>query len=210
MNSLEGKRGNPRIKPPFPAVAGVFGMPDHDQQRRDPRRRSAHHQARRGLVQGAVPRQPKSTGTKLFCVSGHVRRPGNYEVTLGFPLQGADLRPGRRHAGGPDAQGRDPRRLVGADPDRDEIEMRCSGLRGRASRQGTMLGSGGVIVMDDCADMVKQMCGWPDFYAHESLRPVHAVPRGHRAGWSRSCERILAGRGQRRRTSTCCSISPRT
>src|SRR5207247_2244572 len=88
MNSIEGKRGNPRIKPPFPAAFGVFGLPTT---------------INNVETLAAVPpiltngpawykklslSNPKSTGTKLFSVCGHVQRPGNYEVTMGFPLRG--------------------------------------------------------------------------------------------------------------------------
>ena len=61
---------------------------------------------------------PKSTGTKLISVCGHIQRPGNYEVTMGIPDEGAHLRHGRRHAAGPDPQGGHSRRLLGADHDR--------------------------------------------------------------------------------------------
>src|SRR5439155_256632 len=87
MNSIEGKRGNPRIKPPFPAAFGVFGLPTT---------------INNVETLAAVPpiltngpawykkmslSNPKSTGTKLFSVCGHVQQPGNYEVTMGFPLK---------------------------------------------------------------------------------------------------------------------------
>src|SRR5258708_16228864 len=87
MNSMEGKRGNPRIRPPFPAAAGVFGRPTT----------ITNGETLAGvphiLTQGAAwykalcLSNPKSTGTKLFSVCGHVQRPGNYEVTMGFPLK---------------------------------------------------------------------------------------------------------------------------
>ncbi len=118
MNSIEGKRGNPRIKPPFPASAGLLGLPDHHQQRRDPRRGAPHPQPRRGVVQGLCLSNPKSTGTKLISVCGHVQRPGNYEVTMGTPMKELIYRHVRRHAAGPDPQGGDSGRLVGADHDR--------------------------------------------------------------------------------------------
>ena len=84
MNSLEGKRGNPRIKPPFPAVAGVFGMPTTINNVET--LAAVPHIINRGarVVQGALRSDnPKSTGTKLFSVCGHVQRPGNYEVDDG-------------------------------------------------------------------------------------------------------------------------------
>src|SRR3989442_3286532 len=101
MNSLEGKRGNPRIKPPFPAAAGVFGMPT-----------TINNVETLAAVPYIVARgaawykamslsSPKGTGTKLFSVCGHVQKPGNYEVTMGFPLKDllydlcGGMRPGR-------------------------------------------------------------------------------------------------------------------
>ena len=100
MNSIEGKRGNPRIKPPFPAVVGRVRHAHDDQQRRDARRRAAHPQARRRVVQGAVrSSNPKSTGTKLFSVCGHVQRPGQLRSHDGLPVQGSALRPVRRACG---------------------------------------------------------------------------------------------------------------
>src|ERR1700694_3536844 len=87
MNSLEGKRGNPRIKPPFPAAFGVFGMP-RTINNVEPLAALPHLIARGAAWYKAMSlSNPKSTGTKLFSVCGHVQRPGNYEVTMGFPLK---------------------------------------------------------------------------------------------------------------------------
>src|SRR5262245_45479899 len=87
MDSIEGKRGNPRITPPFPAAAGLFGMPttiNHVETLS-----AVPHIIKRGAAwyKGLCLSNPKSTGTKLFSVCGHVQRPGNYEVTMGFPLK---------------------------------------------------------------------------------------------------------------------------
>src|SRR3982751_2927385 len=88
MNSLEGRRGNPRITPPSPAVAGVFAQPTTINNVET--LAAVPHI----LVNGADwykqwmrPDNPKSTGTKLFSVCGNIKRPGNYEVTLGFPFK---------------------------------------------------------------------------------------------------------------------------
>ena len=87
MNSIEGKRGNPRIKPPFPAVAGVFGMPTTINNVET--LAAVPHIINRGAAwyKGLCLGNPKSTGTKLFSVCGHVQRPGNYEVTMGTPMR---------------------------------------------------------------------------------------------------------------------------
>src|SRR5438552_14139978 len=101
MNSIEGKRGNPRIKPPFPAAFGVFGMPT-----------TINNVETLAAVPPIVTNgpawykkmslsNPKSTGTKPFSVCGHIQQPGNYELTMGFPLQDlvyqlcGGMRPGR-------------------------------------------------------------------------------------------------------------------
>jgi len=87
MNSIEGKRGNPRIKPPFPAAAGLFGLPTTINNVET--LAAVPHILKRGAAwyKGLSLSNPKSTGTKLFSVCGHVQRPGNYEVTMGFPLK---------------------------------------------------------------------------------------------------------------------------
>ena len=126
MNSLEGSRGNPRIKPPFPAVVGRVRPADDDQQRRDARRRAAHpeQRRRRGTRSGCAPDNPKSTGTKLYSVCGNISEPGNYEVADGLSVQGFPLRSLRRSAAGPQVQGDHPRRVLGPDPDLEEAEAR--------------------------------------------------------------------------------------
>src|SRR6266498_4619583 len=87
MNSIEGKRGNPRIKPPFPAAAGVFGMPTTINNVET--LVAVPHILKHGAAwyQKMCLSNPKSTGTKLFSVCGHIAKPGNYEVTMGFPLK---------------------------------------------------------------------------------------------------------------------------
>ena len=89
MESLEGRRGLPRIKPPFPAAVGAFGQPTTINNVET--LCAVPHIVRHG---GDWYRQwgtEKSPGTKLFCVSGHVRRPGNYELPMGFPHERSDL-----------------------------------------------------------------------------------------------------------------------
>src|SRR5574341_710194 len=101
MNSIEGKRGNPRIKPPFPAAAGLFGLPTTINNVET--LAAVPHILKQGAAwyKGLCLSNPKSTGTKLFSVCGHVAKPGNYEVTMGFPLKDllhdlcGGMRPGR-------------------------------------------------------------------------------------------------------------------
>jgi NADH-quinone oxidoreductase subunit F len=82
MNSLEGRRGEPRLKPPFPAVSGAFGKPSTINNVET--LCAVPHIVNNGAEWYRQWGTEKSTGTKLFCVSGHVQRPGNYEVPMGF------------------------------------------------------------------------------------------------------------------------------
>src|SRR5438477_326571 len=101
MNSIEGKRGNPRIKPPFPAASGVFGMPTTINNVETLAAVPPILTKGAAWYKGLSLSSPKSTGTKLFSVCGHVQQPGNYEVTMGFPLKDllyelcGGIRPGR-------------------------------------------------------------------------------------------------------------------
>jgi NADH-quinone oxidoreductase subunit F len=193
MNSIEGKRGNPRIRPPFPAQVGVFGKPTtvNNVETLVAAAQVLHRGAAwyKGLSLG----NPKSTGTKLFSVCGHVARPGNYEVTMGFPLKDviydmAGLRPGRTlkavQPGGSSVP------II----NREEAEAALLDYEGCVA-QDTMLGSGGLIVYDDTADMVYQVMRLARFYAHESCAQCTQCREG--TGWTvRILERILGGRGE--------------
>ena len=193
MNSLEGKRGNPRIKPPFPAAAGLFGLPTTINNVET--LVAVPHILTNGAAwyKGLSLSSPKSTGTKLFSVCGHVQQPGNYEVTMGFPLKDlvyelcGGMRPGRT--------------LKACIPggssvpilDRAETESCLLDYEGVVER-GSMLGSGGVIVFDDSADMVYQIMRLARFYAHESCAQCTQCREG--TAWTtKILERILAGHG---------------
>jgi NADH-quinone oxidoreductase subunit F len=165
MNSLEGRRGLPRVKPPFPAASGVFGMPSTINNVET--LAAVPHIVKNG---GEWYRQwgtEKSPGTKLFCVSGHVNKPGNYELPLGFPL--ADLIDDV--CGGMRA-GRALKAVIpggSSVPIIDAAEARACTLDYEGCvAAGTMLGCASVIVMDDTTDIVKQVRRMVDFYAHES------------------------------------------
>src|SRR3970282_1932278 len=98
---MEGKRATPRTKPPFPAVAGLFGMPTTINNVET--LAAVPHILNRGAAwyKGLCLGNPKSTGPKLFSVVGHVSKPGNYEITMGFPMKdlihdlAGGMRPGR-------------------------------------------------------------------------------------------------------------------
>jgi NADH-quinone oxidoreductase subunit F len=194
MNSIEGRRGNPRIKPPFPAAAGVFGLPTTINNVET--LAAVPQILTRGAAwyKGLSLSNPKSTGTKLFSVCGQVKRPGNYEVTMGFPLGELvnDLAGGMR----------DGRTLKACIPggssvpilNREETESCLLDYEGCVER-GTMLGSGGVIVFDDSADMVYQIMRLARFYAHESCAQCTQCREG--TAWTtRILQRILAGQGE--------------
>ena len=193
MSSIEGKRGNPRIKPPFPAAAGVFGMPTTINNVET--LAAVPHILKNGAAwyKGLCLSNPKSTGTKLFSVCGHVQKPGNYEVTLGFPLKdllhelAGGVRPGHT--------------LKACIPGgssvpiltREETEATLLDYEGVAER-GSMLGSGGVIVFDDSTDMVYQIMRLARFYAHESCAQCTQCREG--TAWTtKILDRILAGQG---------------
>jgi NADH-quinone oxidoreductase subunit F len=194
MNSLEGKRGNPRIKPPFPAVAGVFGMPTTINNVET--LAAVPHIMVRGAewYKGLCLSNPKSTGTKLISICGHVQRPGNYEVTMGTPVREIlyDM------AGGP-LPGRTFKAVIPGGSSvpimtTQEAEEALFDYEGIVAK-GSMLGSAGMIVMDDTTDMVYQIWRLARFYAHESCAQCTQCREG--TAWTtRILERILSGKGK--------------
>ncbi len=205
MNSLEGRRGNPRIKPPFPAVAGVFGMPTTINNVET--LAAVPHILTRGAdwYKGMSLSNPKSTGTKLFSVCGNVARPGNYEVVLGFPFKDFlyDL------VGGP-PPGRTFKAVIPGGSSvpiqtMEEAEATLMDYEGFVA-QGTMLGSGGVIVFDDAQDMVRLIARLARFYAHESCAQCTQCREG--TAWvTKILERIVAGGGTSEDLDTLVEIS---
>jgi NADH-quinone oxidoreductase subunit F len=194
MNSIEGRRGNPRIRPPFPAAVGVFGMPTTINNVET--LTSVSHIITRGAdwYKGLSLSNPKSTGTKLMSVCGHVARPGNYEITMGFPMKDLiyELCGGMR----PD------RALKAVIPggssvpllNREEAESCLLDYEGVVAA-GSMLGSGGMIVFDDSTDLVYQMMRIAKFYAHESCAQCTQCREG--TAWTvRILQKILAGDGE--------------
>jgi NADH-quinone oxidoreductase subunit F len=194
MNSIEGKRGNPRIKPPFPAVAGLFGMPTTINNVET--LAAVPHILNRGAAwyKSLCLGNPKSTGTKLVSVCGHVQRPGNYEVTMGTPIRDIlyDM------CGGPPA-GRKFKAVIPGGSSVpimtiQEAEETLFDYEGVAEK-GSMLGSAGMIVMDDSTDMVYQIWRLARFYAHESCAQCTQCREG--TAWTtKVLERILGGKGK--------------
>src|SRR6267143_2586336 len=194
MNSIEGKRGNPRIKPPFPAAAGVFGLPTTINNVET--LAAVPHILKNGAAwyKAMCLSNPKSTGTKLFSVCGQVRKPGNYEVTMGFPLKDLIY----NMAGGV-PEGRTLKACIPGGSsvpilNREETESCLLDYEGCVA-MGTLLGSGGVIVFDDSTDMVYQIMRLARFYAHESCAQCTQCREG--TAWTtKILERILAGQGK--------------
>ncbi len=194
MNSIEGQRGNPRIKPPFPAASGVFGMPTTINNVET--LAVVPHIINRGAdwYKALCLSNEKSTGTKLFSVCGHVQRPGNYEVTMGFPL--GEL---IHDMCGGVPKGRTLKACIPGGSsvpilNQEETESCLLDYEG-CVEAGTMLGSGGVIVFDDSADMVYQVMRLARFYAHESCAQCTQCREG--TAWTvRILEKILAGKGE--------------
>jgi NADH-quinone oxidoreductase subunit F len=194
MNSIEGRRGNPRIKPPFPAVSGVFAQPTTINNVET--LAAVPHILNNGAdwyKQWMRPDNPKSTGTKLFSVCGNVKRPGNYEVAMGFPFKDFlyDL------CGGPP----DGRKFKAIIPGGisvpiqtvEEAEASFMDYEGFVAN-GTMLGSGGVILFDDAQNLVKQIARAARFFAHESCAQCTQCREG--TAWTtKILERIVAGDG---------------
>ncbi len=206
MNSLEGRRGNPRIKPPFPAVAGLFGKPTTINNVET--LTTVPHIIRNGAdwyKQFGRTDNPKSIGTKLFSVCGNISRPGNYEVALGFPFKEFlyDL------CGGP-LPGREIKAVIPGGSSvpiltREEAEGALMDYEGFVAA-GTMLGSGGVIVFDDRQDMVRQIARLARFYAHESCAQCTQCREG--TAWTtRILERIRDGEGSVEDFDTLLSIA---
>jgi len=164
LESLEGKRGVPRLRPPFPATAGAFGCPTVLNNVET--FCAVPPIVLRGGAAFAALGTPRNGGTRLFAISGHVRRPGVYELPMGFNL----LRMINEVAGGV----REGRKLKAVIPGGSS----CPVLRAEecdlamdfdsVARAGSMLGSGGVIVMDQTTCMVRVAARILRFYAQES------------------------------------------
>jgi NADH-quinone oxidoreductase subunit F len=206
MNSIEGRRGNPRIKPPYPAVAGLFGQPT-----------TVNNVETLAAVPPIVvngadwykgfsrPDNPKSTGTKLYSVCGNVARPGNYEVPMGFPFRDFLY----ELCGGPPA-GRRFRAIIPGGSSVpiqtvEEAEATLMDYEGFVAK-GSMLGSGGVIVIDDAQHLVKQIARLARFYAHESCAQCTQCREG--TAWTtKILERLVDGDGTAEDLDTLLSIS---
>ncbi|AFL87880.1 NADH dehydrogenase subunit F [Terriglobus roseus DSM 18391] len=164
MESLEGKRGVPRIKPPFPAVVGLYGGPTVINNAETIA--SAPHILLMGGADYAKIGSERNGGTRLFGISGHVERPGVYELPMGYNLKKAIYEVAGGVKGG--------RKLKAVVPGGsscpvllpDEIDV---GLDfDQMGKAGTMLGSGGIVVLDETVSIVEFALRTIKFYQHES------------------------------------------
>ncbi len=165
IESLEGKRAYPRIKPPFPAVVGLFGCPTVVNNVET--LANIPHIVNHGAAWYKTMGVPGSTGTRVVCVSGPVQRPGYYEFEMGkltmrqliYDVCGG-LKEGKELKGVIPGGSSMPVLL----PDQIDVPLDFESLR----KAGTMAGSGGVIVLDDSVDIVEATLNVAQFYAHES------------------------------------------
>ena len=189
LESIEGKRGLPRFKPPFPAHNGLFGRPTTINNTET--LASVPYILRHGAKQFLELGRPNNGGVKIFSVSGHVNRPGNYEVPLGIPFAellklAGGVRNGHRLKavipGGSSAKVLPGRVMMELNMDYDSI-----------GKAGSMLGSGAVIVMDETTCIVRALQRISHFYYEESCGQCTPCREG--TGWmARVIDRIEAGR----------------
>lgn len=190
LESLEGKKGLPRFKPPFPASYGLYGKPTTINNTES--LASVPAIMRNGAVWFAQLGVPNSGGTKCFSVSGHVQRPGNFEVPLGIPF--ATL---LEMAGGL-FEGRSLKAVIPGGSSvpvvPGEAMMNASMDYDGVAGAGSMLGSGAVVVMDDTTDMVQVLRRISRFYYAESCGQCTPCREG--TGWLyRMLTRIVEGKG---------------
>jgi NADH-quinone oxidoreductase subunit F len=192
MESLEGKRGIPRIRPPFPAVVGLYGGPTVINNA-ETIATVPHVIAMGGAAYAAVGTE-RNGGTRLFGVSGHVERPGVYELPMGYNLKkiiydvAGGIRGGRKLKavvpGGSSTPCLLPEEIENLGMDFDQV-----------GKAGSMLGSAGVVVIDDQTCMVEFALRTISFYQHESCG--WCIPCREGTDWlKKSIARVNAGFGE--------------
>jgi NADH-quinone oxidoreductase subunit F len=190
IESLEGKKGQPRLKPPFPANVGVWGCPTTVNNVESIA--VAPEILRRGAAWFAGLGRPNNTGTKVFCISGHVERPCNVEEEMGIPLRELI----ERHAGGVRGGWANLLAIIPGGSSVpllpksicDDVLMDFDSLR--TVKSG--LGTAAVIVMDRSTDLVRAIARLAKFYKHESCGQCTPCREG--TGWMwRVMERLATG-----------------
>jgi NADH-quinone oxidoreductase subunit F len=204
LESLEGKRGNPRIKPPFPAVAGLWGRPTVVNNVETIAAvcpivmMGGDEYAKIGIG--------RSTGTKLISASGHINKPGTYEIELGLPVEefiysdeycGGILNGKKLKAvvAGGSSVPILPAELILKNDKGEPRLMSYESLSEGGFATGTMLGSGGFIVYDETTSIVKNLYTFARFYHHESCGQCSPCREG--TGWmEKILHRIVEGHGK--------------
>jgi len=210
LESLEGKRGLPRVKPPFPATHGLYSKPTVVNNV-ETLANLPHILVRGPEWFAAIGSPPKSTGTRVFCVSGHVKRPGNYEVPMGITCRELIY----EHAGGMrGAEGLKAFIPGGASapfltPEHLDVKLDFESV----AQAGSMLGSGGVTVMEEGTSMVWAALRLMEFFYHESCGKCTPCREG--SSWLvQTMRRIIDKRGRMEDLETlsdlCKNIAGRT
>lgn len=191
LESIEGKKGQPRFKPPFPAGFGLYGKPTTINNTET--LASVPVILQNGGQWFLEMGRPNNGGTKLFCVSGHVNKPGNFEVPLGTPFSellemAGGVRSGHKLKavipGGSSVPVVPGEIMMDVDMDYDSI-----------AKAGSMLGAGSVIVMDETTCMVRSLARLSHFYFEESCGQCTPCREG--TGWlARMVHRIEHGHGR--------------
>ncbi len=190
LDSLEGKQGKPRFKPPFPAAFGLYGAPTTINNTQS--YASVPTILRKGPQWFAALGPANSGGTVIFSVSGHVERPGNFEVPLGIPFKELLALAGGMRKG---------RRLKAVIPGgasvpvvRGEVMLETNMDYDSLKKSGSAIGSAAVIVMDETTCMVRVLERISRFFMSESCGQCTPCREG--TGWlNRMLKRILAGQG---------------
>lgn len=191
LESLEGKKGQPRYKPPFPASFGLYGKPTTINNTET--FAAVPWIIRNGGQAYLECGKPNNGGTKIFSVSGDVQRPGNYEVPMGTPFStllelAGGVRTGRQLKAVIPGGSSSP--VLPA-----SVIMACTLDYDSIAKAGSMLGSGAVIVMDDSRCMVESLLRLSYFYMHESCGQCTPCREG--TGWLwRLVDRIYKGEGR--------------
>jgi NADH-quinone oxidoreductase subunit F len=204
LESLEGKRGNPRIKPPFPAVAGLYGCPTVVNNVETIA--AVCPIVMMGGDEYAKIGVGRSTGTKLISASGHINKPGVYEIELGLPVEEfiyseeycGGIINGRKLkavvAGGSSVPVL-PAELILKNDKGEPRLMTYESLSEGGFATGTMLGSGGFMVYDETTSIVKNLYTFARFYHHESCGQCSPCREG--TGWmEKILHRIVEGHGK--------------
>ncbi len=191
MESLEGKRGIPRIRPPFPAVVGLYGGPTVINNAETIA--SVSHILNMGGEAYAKIGSNRNGGTRLFCISGHAERPGVYELPMGYNLKkmiyevAGGVRGGRQLKAVVPGGSSTPVLL----PSEIDIGMDFD----QVGKAGSMLGSGGVVVLDETVCMVEFALRTIQFYQHESCG--WCIPCREGTDWlKKTLTRFHAGGGE--------------